>query len=122
MNERLSRWDAEDPDVSRSLSRQPKTARSAFPHRSAFTKQIASDDNPIHDATHPRMCIPGDVLFAQLVLARCGLSLHWNSRRGGRVGRLVPSVGRRPRFHPHRSLGGLVSAAETPSIKARSSP
>jgi hypothetical protein len=46
---------------------------------SAFAKQIAGDFNPIHDATHPRFCVPGDLLFA-LVLSRCGLSSRMSFR------------------------------------------
>jgi len=51
---------------------------------SAFAKQIAGDFNPIHDAKHPRFCVPGDLLFA-LVLARCGLSRRMSFRFTGMV-------------------------------------
>lgn len=51
---------------------------------SAFAKQIAGDFNPIHDATHPRFCVPGDLLFA-LVLAHCGLSRRMTFRFTGMV-------------------------------------
>ncbi|MCF8005389.1 MAG: DUF3581 domain-containing protein, partial [Chromatiaceae bacterium] len=40
--------------------------------------------NPIHDATHPRFCVPGDLLFA-LVLARCGLARRMTFRFTGMV-------------------------------------
>ena len=54
------------------------------PQGSAFAKEIAGDFNPIHDATHPRFCVPGDLLFA-LVLARCGLSRRMSFRFTGMV-------------------------------------
>ena len=51
---------------------------------SAFAKQIAGDFNPIHDATNPRFCVPGDLLFA-LVLARFGVASRMAFRFTGMV-------------------------------------
>ena len=40
-----------------------------------FAKEIAGDFNPIHDPDNRRFCVPGDLLFA-LVLVKYGLSPH----------------------------------------------
>lgn len=40
---------------------------------SRFAKDVAGDHNPLHDVGARRFCVPGDLLFA-LVLLRCGLS------------------------------------------------
>lgn len=40
---------------------------------SRFAKDVAGDHNPLHDADGRPFCVPGDLLFA-LVLMRCGLS------------------------------------------------
>lgn len=40
---------------------------------SRFAKEVAGDYNPLHDAGARRFCVPGDLLFA-LVLMRYGLS------------------------------------------------
>jgi len=42
---------------------------------SRFAKDVAGDHNPLHDAGSRRFCVPGDLLFA-LVLLRCGLSQY----------------------------------------------
>ncbi|NEV61241.1 DUF3581 family protein [Thiorhodococcus minor] len=51
---------------------------------SAFAKQIAGDFNPIHDATNPRFCVPGDLLFA-LVLGKFGVASRMAFRFTGMV-------------------------------------
>ena len=61
------------------------TLRISAPQGSAFAKEVAGDFNPIHDATNPRFCAPGDLLFA-LVLARCGLARRMTFRFTGMVG------------------------------------
>ena len=56
---------------------------------SAFAKDVAGDFNPIHDADHPRFCVPGDLLFA-LVLTRTGLKSRMEFEFTGMVGADVP--------------------------------
>lgn len=51
---------------------------------SAFAKDVAGDFNPIHDATNPRFCVPGDLLFA-LVLSRFGVATRMSVRFTGMV-------------------------------------
>lgn len=52
---------------------------------SAFAKSVAGDFNPIHDATNPRFCVPGDLLFA-LALSRFGVASRMAFRFTGMVG------------------------------------
>lgn len=56
---------------------------------SRFAKEIAGDYNPIHDAGSKRFCVPGDLLFA-LVLVRYGLSAEMEFRFRGMLGADVP--------------------------------
>jgi hypothetical protein len=46
---------------------------------SCFAKDVAGDHNPLHDVGTRRFCVPGDLLFA-LILLRCGLSRHMTFR------------------------------------------
>jgi len=52
---------------------------------SRFAKDVAGDHNPLHDADARRFCVPGDLLFA-LVLLRCGLSRRMDFRFREMVG------------------------------------
>ncbi len=36
---------------------------------SDFAKQVANDFNPIHDIDHKRFCVPGDLLFAKVLIS-----------------------------------------------------
>lgn len=56
---------------------------------SRFAKEVAGDYNPIHDADSRRYCVPGDLLFA-LVLVRYGLSAEMEFRFRGMLGADVP--------------------------------
>lgn len=56
---------------------------------SRFAKQMADDYNPIHDPDARRFCVPGDLLFA-LVLVRHGLSPRMTFHFRGMVGASVP--------------------------------
>jgi hypothetical protein len=56
---------------------------------SRFAKEVAGDFNPIHDADSKRFCVPGDLLFA-LVLVRYGLSARMEFHFRGMVGADVP--------------------------------
>lgn len=51
---------------------------------SRFAKEVAGDFNPLHDAGARRFCVPGDLLFA-LVLLRYGLSARMTFRFRGMV-------------------------------------
>lgn len=51
---------------------------------SRFAKAVAGDYNPLHDADARRFCVPGDLLFA-LVLMRYGLSARMTFRFRGMV-------------------------------------
>lgn len=52
---------------------------------SRFAKDVAGDHNPLHDVGARRFCVPGDLLFA-LVLLRCGLSGEMTFRFRDMVG------------------------------------
>lgn len=52
---------------------------------SRFAKEVAGDYNPIHDPDAKRFCVPGDLLFA-LVLMNYGLSERMAFRFRGMVG------------------------------------
>lgn len=56
---------------------------------SRFAKQMAGDYNPIHDPGARRFCVPGDLLFA-LVLVQHGLSQRMTFHFRGMVGGDVP--------------------------------
>ena len=52
---------------------------------SAFAKQVANDFNPIHDVDSKRFCVPGDLLFAKVLVTE-GLSTHLRVQFKGMVG------------------------------------
>ena len=52
---------------------------------SQFAKQVANDFNPIHDVDSKRFCVPGDLLFAK-VLVDEGLSTNMKVQFKGMVG------------------------------------
>ena len=56
---------------------------------SLFAKQIADDYNPIHDVEAKRFCVPGDLLFAYLLVKR-GLYGKMHFDFSGMVGDEVP--------------------------------
>lgn len=58
---------------------------------SRFAKEVASDYNPIHDPDAKRFCVPGDLLFA-LVLMNYGLSEQMTFRFLGMVGEGISLV------------------------------
>ena len=51
---------------------------------SDFAKSVSNDFNPIHDTDSKRFCVPGDLLFA-LVLMRYGLSQEMSFNFSGMV-------------------------------------
>ena len=55
---------------------------------SRFAKNIANDFNPIHNADAKRFCVPGDLLFA-LVLMKRGLYQNMHFQFQGMVGKGV---------------------------------
>lgn len=65
------------------------TIRISAAQGNAFAKDVAGDFNPIHDRANPRFCVPGDLLFA-LVLVRHGLSSRMDFHFSGMVGADVP--------------------------------
>lgn len=52
---------------------------------SRFAKEVAGDFNPLHDADSKRFCVPGDLLFA-LMLVKQGLSQKMTFNFTGMVG------------------------------------
>ncbi|MCC5847940.1 MAG: DUF3581 family protein [Verrucomicrobia bacterium] len=56
---------------------------------SLFAKQVADDYNPIHDVEAKRFCVPGDLLFA-LLLVQKGLYPRMHFHFSGMVGDGVP--------------------------------
>ncbi|MTI14640.1 DUF3581 family protein [Sansalvadorimonas verongulae] len=52
---------------------------------SQFAKQVANDFNPIHDVDSKRFCVPGDLLFAKVLIEE-GLSKHLRVQFKGMVG------------------------------------
>lgn len=63
--------------------------RVSSPQGSDFAKTVAGDFNPIHDASNPRFCVPGDLLFA-LILSQHGLAQRMDIRFTGMVGADAP--------------------------------
>ena len=51
---------------------------------SRFAKEVAGDFNPLHDVAAKRFCVPGDLLFAVLVMEK-GLHQHMAIRFSGMV-------------------------------------
>lgn len=56
---------------------------------SRFAKEVADDYNPIHDVEAKRFCVPGDLLFATLLVRR-GLFPKMHFSFAGMVGDEVP--------------------------------
>ncbi|MGB5832485.1 MAG: DUF3581 family protein [Thiohalocapsa sp.] len=60
-----------------------------------FAKGVAEDFNPLHDADNSRFCVPGDLLFA-LVLMRQGLSqsvrFHFEGMAGADMPMRIPTL------------------------------
>ena len=52
---------------------------------SQFAKRVANDFNPIHDVDSKRFCVPGDLLFAKVLVGE-GLSTNMKVQFKGMVG------------------------------------
>ena len=51
---------------------------------SHFAKQVANDFNPIHDVDSKRFCVPGDLLFAKILMSE-GVHSHLRVQFNGMV-------------------------------------